>query len=140
MLAGCVACCEWVMGTRKTLFVFWTVHLVTLAAILTPIALAAATLGAAWAQLLVRAADVGPSAGYYGCLGAAVWHWSAGRRRLLITAVLTILAARLAWSMVAVPDQGRQIAADMAHLVAFPLGLLLGSRMARRSGSGAKPS
>lgn len=140
MLAFCVACCEWLIGTRKTVFVFWATHLATLAAILTPIALAAASLGAAWAELLVRAADVGPSAGYYGCLGVAVWHSSTGRRRLLVTAVLAIFAVRLAWSMVVVPDQGRQIAADMAHLIAFPLGILFGSRMARRRVIDAKPS
>ena len=129
MLAGSVAWCEWIVGTRKAVHVFWGIHLVTLAAILTPIALAAASLGAGWAQSIVRAADVGPSAGYYGCLGVAIAHLSVGRRRLLAAALVTILAVRFSLSVATVPDQGHQIVADLAHLIAFPMGLLAGLRL-----------
>lgn len=132
MLVGCVAWCEWLVGTRKTLLIFWGTHVATLAAIFSPMALTAASLGFAWAQLLVHAADVGPSAGYYACLGVAVSHLPATKRRALVTALLTILVVRLALSIMTTPDHGRQMAADLAHLIAFPMGTLLGPWMVRR--------
>jgi hypothetical protein len=47
-------------------------------------------------------------------------------------AVLCVLAARFVVSFVRVPDAGRQIPADSAHLVALPLGFL--AARARRGG------
>ena len=46
---------------------------------------------------------------------------------------MTIIAMRLLWSVIAIPDQGRALAADVAHLVAFPLGLASGALLARRT-------
>jgi hypothetical protein len=32
-------------------------------------------------------------------------------------------------SIITIPEHGLQMAADLAHLIAFPMGLFLGSRM-----------
>ena len=74
--------------------------------------------------LLLSVLDVGPSAGYYGCLGVAIAGLQTKRRTALTVVIVVVLTARLTWSTMHLPDEGRMMSADLAHLVAFPMGLL----------------
>ena len=100
---------EYVFGTGRAWLTFFAVHVATLAVVAVAVAMPLAWLDTARGELLMTARDVGPSAGYYGCLGLAV---------------LLVLAARLSWSTVLLPEQGRLMSADLAHVVAFGLGRL----------------
>ncbi len=73
--------------------------------------------------LLATAHDVGPSAGYYGCLGAACNSHSDHWRVLVIASVLVFLTARLIWSLARPAAHGRDLSSDVSHLMAFVLGL-----------------
>ncbi|MEZ5064909.1 MAG: hypothetical protein R3B81_09240 [bacterium] len=128
MLALCVGICEWRYGPRKTMAVFFGVHLVVAAVTTFLLAYPLAHFGSERGALLVRATDVGPSAGYYGCLGFALFAGRPTIRPRAITVVLLLLALRFLWTFTRVPDHGAGIAADAAHLCAFPLGVLAARR------------
>ncbi len=64
------------------------------------------------------------SAGYYGCLGLAIAAISPGLRIGMVITILAVLTIRLSWSSLHLPEEGRVMSADIAHLIAFPLGLL----------------
>jgi len=107
-------------------------------AFLLAIPLAAA--GVVRGELLAKARDVGPSAGYFGCLGLALAALPRPARGRVLAAVLVLLAARFAGSFIRVPDGGRQISADSAHLVALPLGFLAARIRRARGGPGERRS
>lgn len=129
MIALAVGTAEWLAGTKRTAVTFWGVHITTLLSesllVALPLHLSGNTTGTA----LILARDVGPSAGYFGCLGLASrrlprpWQWLSG------TAVL----AGLIWTLFQSPKAGQgtavKLAADLAHLIAFPLGWLTGGRI-----------
>ncbi len=124
MLAACVGWAEWTVGTWKTAATFWGVHVATVLILAAIASLALASLDSMRAELLIEAQDVGPSAGYYACLGLALGHRrSACRWPLAVALVLLFLVARWTWSLTWIPDHGRQMAADSAHLIAFALGI-----------------
>ena len=130
-LAIAVGAAEWVHGTRRTLAVFWGVHLATLLLSSLVLALPLSSAGVVRGRLLAHASDVGPSAGYFGCLGFAVGARWPRARAALVSVLVAFFLARLAWSFLRVPDHGRQISADLAHALAFPLGLLIAARWPR---------
>ncbi len=124
MLVGAVGWVEAKYGTIRAAATFVGIHLITLLLMSGAIASLYALLETHRGSLLWEAKDVGPSAGYYGCLGLAIAGLSPPVRLSLITAILTVLTLRLAWSSFHLPDGGRTMSADIAHLIAFPLGML----------------
>ena len=124
MLALGVGAAERSFGTWRTVALYWGIHLVTLVSTSLLITLPLRAFENYRGTLIAEAVDVGPSAGYYGCLGAACWMLPMRWRLIVVAGVVFILAARLTWSLVAIPDHGRAIAADLAHIIAFPLGIL----------------
>jgi hypothetical protein len=121
MLVFSVGLAEWLAGTRKALLTFIGVHLLTLVIEALLIGLAQPfNNGQVLALFGVR--DVGPSAGYFGCLGlvcaslAHPWRWlSAG-----------VIMAFLVGALI-LPTSGNEpdltsLSANFAHLLAFPLG------------------
>jgi hypothetical protein len=82
-------------------------------------------------DLLYSVRDVGPSAGYYGCLGFALANTSS-RRATTVGGVALLLILRLASSGYHLPNAGHILAADLAHVVAFPIGALWGAMWKRR--------
>ena len=126
MLAGSVGWVEWKCGTWRTTVVFFGVHLATLVFIYFLCILPLSTMKIAFAESLVDVRDVGPSAGYYGCLGFALaratlwWKWPVG---LIIYGVLVI---RLTMSVLSL-DEPHLVMGDVAHLVALPLGVFFAS-------------
>lgn len=122
MLAGCLGSAEWLCGSKRTLLTFLGVHLVTLLGIWLLIAWPLATMGVIGGRLLFYTRDVGPSAGYYGCLGLAVAVSQPKLRSGLGMAILVLLLVRVVWSWLELPEQGQRLTADLAHLISFPLG------------------
>ncbi|MBM3964405.1 MAG: rhomboid family intramembrane serine protease [Planctomycetes bacterium] len=125
MILFCVGTLECQSGSRIAAASFLSVHLVTLL-IQSGILLSVhAWVDQGWTHQWSSALDVGPSAGYYGCLGVAIFRWNSARRGWIIIAVLSILLLR--WMAAATFHQnGTQFQSDMAHAIAFPLGLALG--------------
>ena len=131
MTAICTGLAEWLAGTRRTIITFWGGHLVTL---LVQTGLVGILFNRPDGQsidpvLVTR--DVGPSAGYFGCLGLVSarlpgrWRWLSGLAGLAVLVTAVFLPAQ--------PEEspGVKFLADTAHLIAFPLGWLFGRR--RRS-------
>lgn len=136
MLAVCAGWAEWRLGTRRAAIAFWGVHLATLLVESFALAIPFHRLNVWWGKLLATELDVGPSAGYYGCLGLAIQSITPIRRRRLGLGTLGILIARLIWSILNGPGRHGPLSADVAHLIAFPLGIVAGRLLARKGGTG----
>jgi hypothetical protein len=111
---------EWLSGSRRTALAFWIPHL-------------GASIGGSlltWLAVqfyqspllneIYTARDVGPSAGYFGCMGLIVSQLPRPWKHLVGLAIM----AGLIGGMVISAQNGAAIdvAAGMAHLLAFPLG------------------
>jgi hypothetical protein len=125
MILLCVGTLERQSGFWITACSFLVAHLSTLliqSGILLSIH---AWLDQAWTSEWSRTLDVGPSAGYYGCLGVAIFRWKNSNRRWIAFVVLSILLLR--WVVTAtINPNGSQFQSDMAHAIAFPFGLAFG--------------
>jgi hypothetical protein len=114
---------EWLSGTRRAALTFWGVHLAALLVESLLIALPLHVLGFELGTALYLARDVGPSAGAFGCLGLACarlprpWPWVSGG--LILAALVTVFLLDVITGQGAVA-----VSADLAHLLAFPLGWL----------------
>jgi len=127
MIAVCVGLAEKRVGTWRAALTFWGVHLATLLIQSLLLAIPARHLDVLWVNLLNTEHDVGPSAGYYGCLGLVCQKQSEPRRRMLLAIIGGILISRLIWT--ALTSRRTPLAADIAHLIAFPLGVALAKRL-----------
>jgi hypothetical protein len=131
MLAFSVGLAEWLAGTWKTLFTFIGVHLLTLVLEALLIGLAQ-PLNNEQALALFWVRDVGPSAGYFGCLGLACaslphpWRWlSAGVVMALLIGGLIVPISGNALDLTS-------LSANFAHLLAFPMGFAFANLKWRR--------
>ena len=126
MITLAVGAAEWLTDTRRTVLTFWGVHLVTLVGESLLIALPVHQRWGVQGAAVMSDRDVGPSAGYFGCLGLASrrlprpWSWLSG------TAVLVALIIALFQAPRVGQGTAVKLAADLAHLIAFPLGWLTG--------------
>jgi hypothetical protein len=130
-VAFAVGLAEWLTGWKRTAATFWGVHLLALVLLSLIISLGIHQLRNFGLEAAEVARDVGPSAGYFACLGLVSaqlkrpWNWVSGGI-LFAVFVITLL-------MPAAAGENAQIkfSADLAHLLAFPLGWfssLLGSK------------
>jgi hypothetical protein len=124
MVAGVVGLAEWMTGWRRTAATFWGVHLLALVLLSLIVSLSVHQLSRFGLEGAEIERDVGPSAGYFACLGLVSsrlkrpWHWVSGGILLafFVIALLTPAAAG---------DNAKiKFSADLAHLLAFPLGWL----------------
>jgi hypothetical protein len=128
-----VGAAEHFTDTWTAAITFWTAHFATFAASL----LVTAWLGMAGsrlANLLFATRDVGPSAGYVGCLGLALvcsgWRW----RWLAIGAIAIGLCVTLARSVPGLHAAPRVFSADFAHAIALVVGVAAGLIVESRKG------
>ncbi len=128
MIGVCVGLAEKRVGTWRAMLAFWTVHLATLLIQALLLAIPARQLDVLWIKLLQTEHDVGPSAGYYGCLGLICQKQPEPRRRWLLAIVGGILISRVIWTALS-RTRHASLAADIAHLIAFPLGVALAKRL-----------
>ena len=125
MFALAVGYVEWSFGPLRAMGTFFAVHLTTLAVMTIGIMVANAISESHRGNLLWQVQDVGPSAGYYGCLGLGLVATASPMRWPLVTAIVVVLCLRATWSFIHLPEDGRMLSADIAHLIALPLGIAL---------------
>ena len=126
MLLLCVGAAERQFGTIRAAVVFLGTHIATLLLMLLIIS-ETQRAGFTWGHSLYHACDVGPSAGYYGCLGWVVASCKPRLRYLLFAGIMAYLTARIYWSAQGMPATVQTCSADLAHLLAFPIGFLTAS-------------
>jgi type III secretory pathway component EscS len=125
MVMLAVGLAEYLTGSRRALATFWGVHVATLLAegvIVGPLL--------HWFifdgnSLLLLARDVGPSAGYFGALGLAVaaLPWPRCWRGMVASAIFIGLLLTLFQAPASGDDRTLKLLADVAHVLAFPLGV-----------------
>jgi hypothetical protein len=131
LVAIFVGVVEWINGWKRAAATFWGVHLLTLVLLALIITLSLHQLHTLGIEASEVARDVGPSAGYFACLGFLSarlkhpWNWFSGGILFLffIVALLLPVTARV--------NPRQEVSANLAHLLAFPLGWLssrLGSK------------
>ncbi len=121
-VAFAVGLAEWLTGWKRTAATFWGVHLLALVLLSLIISLGLHQLRDFGLEAAEVARDVGPSAGYFACLGLVSaqlkrpWNWVSGGL-LFAMFVITLF-------MPAAAGENAQVkfSADLAHLLAFPLG------------------
>lgn len=135
MLALTAAAAEHTTGSRQAALTFFGVHSITLITEGIMLRLLAYVRPTPFTSRLTRTRDVGPSAGYFGLLGLTCVRLPAPWRTISVGGVmgmLITLATRPA-------HHGKhgvlQVQADLAHLLAFPLGML-GAMSSRRQKTG----
>ncbi len=125
MLAVCVGLTERCYGTPATMKLFLTSHVLVLIMISVTVLVLATNAPSPSILALAKEHDIGPSAGYYGCLGAILMSWRSFAKRACVLCVFAILLFRLNISTACLPEEAAVVSADIAHLLAFPLGGLL---------------
>lgn len=121
MIAFAVGLAEWLAGSLRTFLTFWGAHLTALLVEGWVIAWPLHEWGNAETRLLAYTRDVGPSAGYFGCLGLASallrgkWRWSAA---IILGGLIVVLFLPAG----SVAEQRIKLFADLAHLIAFSVG------------------
>jgi len=121
MIVFAVGLSEWMTGSRRAAFTFWGVHFSTLVIESLAVALPMHWLGSMSGSLVAFSRDVGPSAGYFGALGLVSAHlkypWN------LISGGVILLALEFALLHISGNNNpGLEVSADIAHVIAFPLG------------------
>jgi hypothetical protein len=124
MVAFAVGLVEWLTGWRRTAATFWGMHLLVLVLSSLIMSLALHQLRAVGIAASEVARDVGPSAGYFACLGLVSarlkrpWHWLSG-------GILLIMFVIALFTPAAHGESAKlKFSADLAHFLAFPLGWL----------------
>ena len=116
---------EWRYGSGRAAIAFWGTHLITLA--LTWVLLAPLLLtGDATANLLFLARDVGPSAGFMGCAGYLLYGLGGKVGPLSLALGVVVLSGLLAVNLGTVATEPTEVSAALSHLLALPVGFVLG--------------
>lgn len=121
MVTFAVGLSEWLTGPRRAALTFWGVHFATLLIESLFIALPMHWFGITLGSLIALSRDVGPSAGYFGSLGLLSAHlkypWN------LVSGGIIVIALEIALFHVNGNNSlGMEVSADIAHVIAFPLG------------------
>ena len=126
-VAFAVGLAEWMTGWKLTAATFWGVHLLALILLSLVVSLAEHQLRNIGLEASQLARDVGPSAGYFACLGLVSarvkrpWNWISGGILFLVFATTLFMSPKIGESA------ELKFSADLAHMLAFPLGWLFGS-------------
>jgi hypothetical protein len=127
MVAIFVGTAEWLTGWKRTAATFWGVHLLALVLLSLIVSLAEHQLRSIGLEADLLARDVGPSAGYFACLGLVSaqmkrpWNWVSGATLFVMFVIVMFLPASAGESA------KLKFSADLAHMLAFPLGWLSSS-------------
>ncbi len=122
MLAFAVGCCERMLGTWPTLRFFLVSHITILLFMSCVFLLAGRVSGTPESLALATGRDIGPSAGYYGCLGIVLASQPPRWRFSSLLVVMIVLAIRLWMSSEHVLEEPTVVSADLAHILAVPFG------------------
>lgn len=122
LVALFVGVAEWMSGWKRAAATFWGVHLLSLALLSLIVSLSVHQLRAFGLEASVVARDVGPSAGYFACLGLLSaqlkrpWNWIGGGVLFAMFVIALFMPAAVGESA------HLKFSADLAHMLAFPLG------------------
>lgn len=122
LVAIFVGTAEWTSGWKRAAASFWGVHFLTLVLLSLYISVSVHALNNIELEAQELARDIGPSAGYFSCLGLVSarlrrpWNWISGVILLVGFAGVLFLPPGLG------VDPLMKYSADLAHLLAFPLG------------------
>jgi hypothetical protein len=117
----CVGWLEIQKGWRWALGIFFASHIATLV-----VERLLISMGSSWMQSirnLMESNDIGPSAGYYGCLGTSVGLSKVSIRRWLAPGVAVVLLVRWVVGVFNAENAPTTVQSDLAHLIAFGFGL-----------------
>ena len=123
-VAFAVGMAEWMTGWKRTAATFWGVHLLALVLLSLIVSLTEHELRSIGLEAGLLARDVGPSAGYFACLGLVSaqvkrpWNLTSGAILFAMFVVILFLPAAAGESA------QLKFSADLAHMLAFPLGWL----------------
>jgi hypothetical protein len=123
---------EWRQGSWRAALTFWGVHLVTLLLESLLFLLPLHRLGFTQARALFFSRDVGPSAGYMASLGLVTTFLPKPWRRVAFGAILIFLIVALFLPPRPGETQAVKLSADMAHLIAYPLGWMSAYLLGRK--------
>ncbi len=125
MASLAVGGCEFTLGTKVAVCTFSLSHL-------TSVLIFAVGIGFLhWMQLgqtistLYSLHDVGPSAGYYGCLSRTIVASKIPSRRMWTISLFAVLTVRTLVSFFQMPDSQIRLSADVVHLIAASVGVVL---------------
>lgn len=122
MVALFVGLAEWRSGWKRAAATFWVVHLLSLVLLSLIVSLSMHQLRSFGLEASAVARDVGPSAGYFACLGLVSaqlkrpWNWISGGALFLMFVITLFMPASAGESA------QLKFSADLAHVLAFPLG------------------
>jgi len=119
-MIGLISIAEWLTGTRRTALAFWLSHLGACVGEAVFTGLAIQFFNSTMLNNVHSLRDVGPSAGYFGCIGAITAHIPRPWRYLVGVAII----AALVGGMIVSAQRGAtvEVTAGLAHLLAFPIG------------------
>lgn len=123
-VAFAVGLAEWMNSWKRTAATFWGVHLLALVLLSLIVSLLLHQLRVFGLEVSEMERDVGPSAGYFACLGLVSaslkrpWNWVSGATLFAIFVIAIFLPT------VAGESAQVKFSADLAHMLAFPLGWL----------------
>jgi hypothetical protein len=127
-----VGAAEWRFGTRRTAALFSASHVLTLLALAPLVGLALPAWHPGLAERLDSTRDVGPSAGYFGCLALLCSGLPARSKRLAGVAIEIALCAVFGYSLARAGANPTDMSAALSHVIAFPLGWVLAKASAGR--------
>ena len=127
MVAVVVGLAEWMTGWKRTAATFWGVHLLSLVLLTLIVSLAEHQLRSMGLEADLLARDVGPSAGYFACLGLVSAHLKRPWNLVSGAALFAMFIIALFLPAAAGESAQLKFSADLAHMLAFPLGWLSSS-------------
>jgi hypothetical protein len=122
MVAFTSGVAEWKTGTLRSGLTFWGVHFITLVLEGLIFSIPMRQLSFTQERALFFSRNVGPSAGYMGCLGLIttflprLWRWVAFGVIMAYLSIALFLPSRTGVS------PAIELSDDLAHLIAYPLG------------------
>ena len=127
MILLVVAWSESAFGSLTTLCIFASSHLTSMLAFAIGVGALQWTYLSQTLSALYDFHDVGPSAGYYGCLGALLVASKWSYRQWITIGLLVVLILRIAISVKSMPESHAVMSADIVHLFATLVGMAIQS-------------
>ncbi len=125
MIFLCVGGLELVSTTWTTMLYFWGIHVLTLFFVTLFIIRPFEKTGHALGQSLYLSKDVGPSAGYFGCMGVLIHSFFGAGISWVIFFVILIGMMIYLRMPVSKEKKMMKLHADLAHMVALSMGFLI---------------
>jgi membrane associated rhomboid family serine protease len=125
MILLVVSSTERTIGSLNTFSIFSLSHLTSMLAFAIGVGALQWTYLSRTVSTLYDFHDVGPSAGYYGCLGALLVASKWRHKRSIAVGILALLTLRIIISVRTMPESHAALSADIVHLIAILAGIMI---------------